>query len=75
MLRRMLTLATLALWILAVVALLGHLVWWGMGLGVVAVAMSITAVNRKDDMERFFGLCLMALVAMTVIRTVSALLP
>lgn len=69
------SLLALILWMLAIPALLGGLVWWGLGFGVLAFGTSIAAVNRTDDMEQFFGLCLFALVAMSIIRGVCALLP
>lgn len=71
----MLTLLALILWMLAIPAFLGGMIWWGIGIGGVAFFVSKLAVDRRDDMEAFYGLCFMALLVMGAIRGVDALLP
>lgn len=70
----MFSLVALLLWMIAIPCFFAGMVWLGLGTGVVAFIMTRAAVDRGDDMETLFGLCLQALLVSAVIRAISALL-
>jgi multisubunit Na+/H+ antiporter MnhE subunit len=70
-----LSLVALLLWMIAIPCFMAGMVWLGLGVGVIAFAVTRAAVDRRDDMETLFGLGLQALLVIAVIRGISALLP
>jgi len=70
-----LSLAALLLWVVAIPCFFAVMVWLGLGAGVAAFVVTRIAVDRRDDMETLFGLCLQVLLVIAVIRGISALLP
>lgn len=71
----MLSLAALLLWMIAIPCFFAGMVWLGLGVGVLAFTASRYASDRPDDMATLFGMCLQALVVITVIRLISAAIP
>lgn len=71
----MLSFAALLLWMLAIPLFLGGKVWIGLGLGVLAYFATHAAARRHDGLGALMGVCLQALVVLTVIRLIVAAAP
>lgn len=71
----MLSLLALMLWIIAIPAFLGGLVWLGLATGAVAYVVTRAAFDRTGDMETLFGLGLQSLLLIGLIRLIGAVFP